>query len=54
MNEENVNRALRDIDKQRRIERERRRKHIKRQITAVIIIMILFFSMAGVAGYILL
>ena len=53
MNEENVNRALRDIDKQRRIERERRRKHIKRQITAVIIIMVLFFSMAGVAGYIL-
>ena len=51
MNDENVRRALREIERERRAERERRRKKIKRQITAVIIIMILFFSMAGVAGY---
>ena len=53
MNEDNVNRALRDIDRQRRIEREKRRRQIKRQLTVVIIIMIVFFSLAGAAGYIL-
>ena len=53
MNEDNVSRALRDIDRQRRIEREKRRRQIKRQLTVVIIIMIVFFSLAGAAGYIL-
>lgn len=53
MNEDNVSRALRDIDRQRRIEREKRRRLIKRQLTVVIIIMIVFFSLAGAAGYIL-